>query len=397
MPGSRALRILVGLGIGLTAPAASAWEFDQTFEGQLYEQFRKFSRTNDSSFVSVYDTYGIFSSDATLSDGGWQFSAKPELRMLFSQAVSAASDDPARVTLAPPERYFDLERSFGQGSNRDFLIALEKLNAVYSWDTAEIYAGRRPISLGVLRVFPVWNKFTRPLPFQPAILQRSSSDGAGVRFQTDRFLLKTFTILGADVKRDAAHLFEATYFGSGFDLLLLGGSWWEKKTLGFAFSTEWRGLGIKNESLLIGFDEKNDVREFQNGTGFEYTLTEKFSAAAEFLYLSQGVDTKEERPLNTRTRFMPLNSKSYSYLNVSYKFTPLWSANWGLCINLTDGSTYSLLNSSRSLTENIDLNFDFNLPLGSDEAEFSQRSIFLQEDITLGYPLSAAVSLKMTY
>jgi len=393
---TRRLAFLI-LALLSAAADAHAWEWDHTFEGVLTEGYRRYDRTNDTRFVSVYDTWGVFSSDQSVTQGPFALEVKPELRFVLSQAVSADLDDPSRITLEPPPRHFDLETIFDKGSNRQLYAAVEKLSLAYSGETAEIYVGRRPVSLGVLRTFPVWNKFTKPLPFQTALVQRSTSDGAGIRFQTDRILLKALAVVGGDFERDGAYLLEATYFGSGFDALLLAGSWWEEKTLGAAFTTDVGGLGVKNEWIVFGADKGGPDVEYQNGTGFEYSFGEKFTALVEILYLSQGVDTSRERPLQLKTRFMPLSSRFYAYGNGSYKFTPLWTGTLGALANLVDGSVYLMASTARSMSDDLDLTLDVNVPLGPDAAEFSQRSVFLRNDITLGFPLTAALALKMAF
>lgn len=396
MARSTALLTFVLLAVIFATADARAWEWDRTFEGQITEGFRKYDRSNDTRFVSVYDTWGILASEQTLSEGGLLIEAKPEFRFVLSQAVSADLDDPSRITLEPPPRHLDLETVFDRGSNRQLYTAVEKLSISYAFDTAEVYVGRRPVSLGVLRTFPVWNKFTKPLPFQSALVQRSTSDGAGIRFQSDRFLFKALAVVsGPDFKKDGAYLFETTYFGTGFDVLLLGGNWWDERTLGVAFTTDIEGLGVKNEWVAFGFNEGGSNVEYQNGTGLEYSFGEKFTALAELLYLSQGVNTSRDRPLRTKTRFMPLSSRFYAYANGNYKFTPLWTGTLGALANLVDGSIYLMGSSSRSMSDNVDLNLEVNLPLGPGAAEFSQRSVFLRDDITLGYPLTAALSLKI--
>lgn len=389
---------IAALSLFSAAPAFPAGlALDHSTELQLYGDFRHFDEAAFTDYPEVADAIGIAGENLRASAGAWQLEVRPELRVLQSPALGATDpNDVARISVAPPPRFLDLDAEFVRTDHTQVVGTIERLALSWQGENAEVYVGRRPISLGVLKVFPVWNKFTRVLPFQPSVLQFNASDGAGARIQFGSHSFRVATVAATDGEADGVALGEYTFYGPGFDVLALGGRWWGETAAGLAFSADLRGVGVRNEFLAVGLGGANAV-QYQDGLGAEYAWNEALSTLVEFLWQSEGEDTREVVAPTPRTRYMPLKSKYYAYANGTLKLGPLWSASLGGCLNAMDGSFFAIGSVARSISDQMDLLVELKAPLGPDQSEFSPTSYYVVDDLALGYPYSVAATLKWAF
>jgi hypothetical protein len=246
-----------------------------------------------------------------------------------------------------PERFFDLDARLAKGGTSMWIYDMDRLNLVLSYANIEAQIGRKPVSVGTLKVLPVWNKFSRPLPHTAGPNLVFGSDSATLRWQSGLWALQLLDIEGKGVKaRDSVRWLEAILYHPDIELHLMASRWWEHNTLGLAFAKDLAGSTLRGEALLIGFDRKGKEREFQGGLGAEYAVSEVWTLLGEGLFLSDGASSPSRYPLNIRSRFQPLRAKAYVYAQAAAQFASFWNASFSFLVNAVDGSSYPMVKLS---------------------------------------------------
>jgi hypothetical protein len=294
--------------------------------------------------------YLTLSVDEKVSIKNLRMELAPELRFLktaTSQTPSLQSsvDFTERKYLNP----WKLSSQDNSTSNANF----EKLNFSYQGENSELLIGRKPVSLGVLAVFPVWNKFGKPFVTHLGPTRVTSQDQINFHGQIDNW---AFQIM--DIEQTApffsSKLAELTWFGSGFEIHTLFADWWAQSALGLAFSGDVFGTTVRIESLHL----QNEG--WQMGSGFERAFTESLSALIEFLYLENALT--------------PTKYGQYGFARIVDKFSDLTTVEFGLLENFIDHSLFVNPKVSYSASNDVDFSLEARLPTGATTTEFSKEN-----------------------
>lgn len=382
--------------------ATSAYALEANLVTDLlgYGDYRALNGNNVSSYSNVGDGYFNFAPQLRVFQDQFSFEVRPETRFLAGQGTQVPTTDPAFVTVRSPRRFVNLDTVLVNRNKVQLVQDFERLALSFSNSTTEIYLGRKPVSIGVLKILPVWNKFTKPLPIVSGPTLIFSSDGAGFRTQYDNILVRTLYLPGANTS-DTVTLGEATLQFPGLEIHALLSEWWQQTTAGLAFAKDISGVSVRDEALFVGLSQSDSDRQIQNGFGAEYAFTDKLSALGELWYLGKGATSSAQYnayPVRqTSSPFRPLPANLYSAFQATYNLTSLWTVSLGDFLNLVDLSQYGLLKLIYSVSDNAVLEVDGMLPFGSDGSEFSQKSLTLPTGAYYGAPAQLAASLKYSF
>ena len=380
-------RILLIAAIYFGVNSAHAVEFEHRSDVLLFGDYRNLNQNGLSIYDSTFDGWLVAGTQLRVRESDFQFEARPEIRGLNSPAAGLPNTDIGQLSVKAPRRFVNLDVKLFSDTNNQWVGDFEKLNASYGNKSFEVYAGRKPISLGVLKVLPVWNKFTRPLPNAagPALIY--SQDSAGFRSQLGDVALQAFDLEGA-TSADSVRLSELIWYNSAIELHGFVSRWWEKTVTGLALTKDIFGMTLRGETLwVLG-------QEVQGGLGGEYALNEKWSVLAEFLYLSAGTTDTGNYTVIINSRFRNLRARDYGYAQLQYNLSAFWTITAGAFTNIIDGSTLLIPKVSHSLSDDAELYFNAQIPLGTQGAELGPDAFPFPDGSSVGAPLQIAAGLK---
>lgn len=357
---------------------------------------RRWIHATDALTEQSAPTDGIFigGADLSLSRERWAFELRPELRALWSPSVGSATTAADHLSFQGPRRWADLDWHINHDERTDVHLDWERLAVSYRSSEYEALVGRKIFSGGVLKLFPVWNKFSRPLPFLPSPLLLYGQDQILVSGQKDKLSARA-AFLAEDERRDNTYWFEVGYLPESFELRLLAAYWWQQRVYGMAAATDFRGATLRAESLLVSPGEKdNPESQTQLSFGAERLFAEKWTWLYEFYYQDIGVDSVDDYRLATPSRFSPLRAKHYSAAQLVYQFKETLTFAASALANHLDGSLFALFKIDDSLDENSNLIFELKGPLQASRGEFSERALRFPGDNSLGAPSQLSLSYK---
>lgn len=355
-------------------PAVSAANWNVRHYGELSPQYRLLNQEGFTSDDSIIDVFGMVSPHVEWSSGQWFAEAKPEIRFVVSKGVKSSPTNPKAVSAATSRRTLNTRRTlFQESASGEAFFDLDRLNLRYTLEQGEVFAGRRPLSLGVLRFFPVWNKLTLPLIFQPGPEWIENPDVVGASTQRGRFSYRAFAARGNEPKTDDLALFENRFFGEGYEIQVLGGHWWEHNAVGATAAVDAMQSTLRFESLWIS-RFRDEPAQWQLGAGVERALSEKWTVVAEALYQSAGVDNFQNvvAPPN---RFMVLSGKFYTLPYLTYQVHSLWLVQAGFLTDSEFKGGVALGGFEHSVDDNTSFTLKLKIPVGSSEGEFGSHRI----------------------
>lgn len=347
------------------SPVTNAQEFrlEQVSEINFYPTWNKSPAYIGSSET---DTYYLFAnSRITLTRDAWMFEVQPEVR-----AVESTQNLAPRTTqaLTQTQRLMSLNRELSSKDKREVVLDIERLNLNYRRGSAQLSVGRKPVSLGVLSIFPVWNKFTRPLMTDDGPLRIYSQDQASFRIQRGEWLAQALDIEERNARESGAtRVGEVSWYGDGLEVHVIGGEWWQSGAFGVAAVKDILGTSVRLEEISFAEDG------VQAGAGMERAFNEFWSGLIEFMYLESGAGRKADYVTLTPSRFRPLNARSYGFARLEYKPSALWILQLGDLMNLVDSSQLWNAKVIYSAANDLELTGELRLPTGSDDSELSRH------------------------
>jgi hypothetical protein len=372
-----------------------AWSLGSKGELLMYGGHRLMRQAGFSEYDTLTESFTIFAPTAQAARGPWSAELRPELRWIESPAVGLLPQDISVVSARGPERWLDLRAELGRGSRRELFVELERAYFAYAGEELEASLGRRPFSPGVLRLFPVWNKFTRPLPTVQGPLLIYGQDHALVQAQRGPWQGRAAFLKGATPSLDVLWVEGVRYLESA-ELRALYAWWWEKRVFGAAAAFDRWETTFRFEGLLIGPDlaAGDPDRQTQLGLGVERGFGERLTLIVEGLWLSGGAADRSDYPLLPLSQFAPLRARAYATAQLGWQLTPFLNLRGGALVNLVDGSLLAQARAAYSLSEGLELEAEARVPLGTDGAEFSDRAFIFPDGLFVGVPSQFSVALR---
>jgi len=385
------LNVIARAILCFSTPAAFAG-FSLRNSVELDPQYRHLNQHGYTADNEVYDLFGLINSHVEFTESPWFAEIKPEIRAVGSRGVMDVG--PTAVSARTSSRLFNFRRTLVRDQDAEAYFDLDRADVKYAFEGGDVYLGRKPLSMGVLRFFPVWNKLTLPLIFQPGPEWTENPDIVGASFASGKMSYRAFASRGDRAVLDDLALLEARYAGDGFELQALGGTWWEHAALGLAGSFDAWESSLRFETLwLNGY---RDVRaQGQYGLGFERALSSTWTLVAEALYQTAGV--AEARPA-LANRFMVLPGKFYLLPNFAYQVHPLWTIRFGMLANpAAQTSVVALGGFDHSLSDDTTLTLKIKLPLGPDASEFGAARLVDPLGRSLGMASTVLLQMQSTF
>lgn len=377
----------------VSIPIAQAVDIRAKFDLQSNGIYRELSQSGFSQADGVLDGILFFGSQVIVSSDAVELEVRHELRSVFGDTPSYPEGDIARLNIRSPDRFMRAERTLVRSNGIETISDVERLRASYSFSAGELWVGRRPISLGTLSFFKVWNKFTRPVSgqFGPVIVY--GSDGFGASYQDGDWSFRGVSLYGPS-QEDDAHLLETTLFSSFAEFRLLGGRWWGHAALGLAFSKTVFDWMLRFESIYLDSGESSEA---EIGLGIDGAINGELSLLLETYFQSNGAMDTSEYTVTDPSRFTSLRARFYSIAVLNWQATTLWRFGIGDLLNGVDGGQIGILKANYSFSDDVEFLAEANLPFASDGAEFSRRTFVFRDGNYLGSGNQFTLGMKATF
>ncbi|MGZ3713162.1 MAG: hypothetical protein ACXVBE_15465 [Bdellovibrionota bacterium] len=378
---------------------AAALEWDGKGDISVAGEYRDFPQAGFGPYAHAYESIvlgkyqmRIFPAKVLRIEG------TPEVRGFVSRMVGRGPGEPGYATVEGPERLFDFKVNLATGNTSQWLLDTERLNLILSLGNIEVQLGRKPIGVGTLKVLPIWNKFSRPLPNTAGPNLIFGQDSATLRWQKGQWAFQALDIEGKAARPEAAvRWLEAILYNPALELHLMASRWWEKNVFGLAFAKDLGGATLRGEALDIGPDSHGVENEFQGGLGLEYAVNEVWTFLGESLFQSDGANRTSQYTVLIPSPYRPLRAKAYAFLQATAQIDAYWIASFGALVNGIDGSFYPLLKISRSISDHVDAALDLRGPIGKNGKEFSQQTFHFPQGRTIGAPSQIQLSLTASF
>lgn len=388
------IRAISAFAISILLPVQVWAGWSLRHNGELSPQYRYLNQEGLVSKGSMYEAFAMLNSHGEWSSENLFLEAKPEIRALASRGVK--DPQPRAASVETSRRVLNTKRMLRSDEDGEAWFDFDRLNARYTLTNGEAFVGRKPVSLGVLRFFPVWNKLTLPLIFQPGPEWVENPDVVGASYQLDKISYRVFAARGNESKTDDIVLGEVRWFAKGFELQMIAGHWWEHPAAGLSAAIDAMGSTLRFESLWIG-RFKDEPSQSQIGLGMERAITEKWTVVAEALYQSAGM-SQFQNAVSVPNRFMVLGGKFYALPYFTYQWSALWNVHFGALANFAHKNSYVwLAGFERSLGDNTSLTFKMKVPLGNREGEFGAERLRTPVGQSVGMAATALLQLQTTF
>ena len=244
-------------------------------------------------------------------------------------------------------------------------------NVRFSHRNADLVIGRQAVTFG--RSF-FWNPTDWLTSFTPTEIDReykAGVDAARLSFALGRFSgAELLYAYGEDGERDESALIARAFTNlGGWDLELLGGSVWIDDRLGFAWSGDLAGAGVRGE-LSWHQPRLGDEEDFLRATlEADYRWPSSLYLILELHHNGWGsTEVEDYAALFGSPRLLTGQvtnvGRHYLASRLSYELNPLTTGSLAVLVNLHDGSGLVHPTYSRSLSDESRLVLGANLPWG---------------------------------
>ena len=294
---------------------------------------------------------------------------------------------PATTSTAGGTRSAPLFRGLGQGSawsegeHHRLWAEVAYANVRFSHRNADLVIGRQAVTFG--RSF-FWNPTDWLTSFSPTEIDReykAGVDASRLSFALGRFSgAELLYAYGENGERDDSALIARAFTNlGGWDLEVLGGSVWIDDRLGFAWSGDLAGAGLRGE-LSWHEPRTGNESDFLRATlEADYRWPSSLYLIFELHHNGWGsteVEDYAERFESPRLLTGQVTNVGRHYLatRLSYEITPIAIGSMAVLINLHDGSGLVHPTFSRTLSDESRLVLGANLPWGPGPGNGGPRS-----------------------
>lgn len=373
---------------------------ESTFYGKgevwLQGDYREYPNRGFAPDDSALEGIGRIQYQMRWTNPYFRIEVSPEIRGFQSKVLEYSPLNAGYATVASPKRLLQLEKKIADSRQTEVLFDLERLNYISYFGLLEMQIGRKPVSVGTLKVIPIWNKFSRPLPNNAGPNFVFGQDSFILRWQKDLTSFQLIDIEGNRFRqRDSVRWLEGIYYHPEIELHWMAAHWWKNTTTGFALAKDLWGATLRSEGLWIDLDNKQKNRELQLGLGVEYAWSEIWTLLGEAVFYERGASKKADYPLELQSPFRPLRAKAYAYLQANAKFWSFWEFNLAAMVNGVDGSFYPMVKLGRSVSDNWEIAWESRFPIGADQSEFS-KTTFAYPKLAPGFSVGAPSQHALT-
>jgi hypothetical protein len=384
------LVILFFLQSGLLGAAhASAIQFNHRWEFSGNLQGTDLNQEGFSSLEQKGDFFGLIALDQSLKWDSFFFEVRPELRIVNSTAFRAAPGDIAQPVLIDQTRVMDFHQQLWPSKDRRettiIISDIEKLNLRYQSEQLDALIGRNPFNPSILRLSPIWNKFSRNVFSQAYPGLQFNPDVAQIKFTHENIWIQNANVQ-SDFRELSSYLLLMGWAGESIEVQGLAGLLFDETTVGFNASYTSSESLYKMELLRVLANESFLVDHLEFALGYESSWTSQFSVVFEYLYNDISDNFEDPKDLNLGvSKFWTLRSKHYFLSQWDYQWNEVWSTALIPILNLDDASLSMGLNLRWLVNDDSELWLQGRIGFGKDQSEFSDRSIVFPDSRYLGY------------
>ncbi len=376
--------------------------FNLDLEAREYLQSLSQSEINPETHLS--DQWLLVDSQLRQEFGSFQIQVLNRFWLTTGESRGLSVADPLRFQIMIPPRLFNLSSTLIDNSNTQVVSDFERLGVKWENETSEIYVGRRPLSLGYLSFFRVWNQFNF-VPGQATWVfsQVFGSDLVSLSHTLEIFGLRAAlhwnSVFGQNRNSDA-HLLKMTLFPKKSEIHLLLGRWWNSTSLGVAGTLDFYGWALRLEQVTHFLASSS--AETQLGLGAERAINDRWTLLVEAYYQSFGVNSDQPGPngiypLNLPSQFSPYRAQLYGFLSLGWIPYSLWKIDAGGFVNVIDKSRLILIGITRSMSDHFDVNLQGIVPWGGEWTEFSGKTFSIGPQISAGLGPQILVGMRASY
>ncbi len=389
----KTIRCFVLIAIYLNDILAWGLEIDSRGDLTLFSDYRKANQ--EGFFTENKKGDGLFWLGNTLSSsaGKFRFTLRPELRGLLGGASALPSSHPLFLTVRSPDRFLNFRWNILSNSDQEWYGDFEKIEVSYEEDNLSIFMGRKILSLGVLQIFPIWNKLGRVLPIAPGPGFIYGQDQLGARYQYQNWAFQGSSILGPS-SNDGITFGETVWFSAFGEFHFLVSTWWKEFVTGGAFAKDWGGATLRAEVLTVGTSSSDPDQQIQVGIGAEYAIHSRWTLLGEAIYLSNGATRTQDYAQIILSRFQPLRAAAYAAWKLDYKVTDLLTVSGGTLMNGIDLSQMVLIRIEYSYSEDTEMILSGYAPLGKAGTDFSTQTFVYPDGRSFGVPAQLSGTIR---
>lgn len=370
----------------------ASWNFESD---NLLQGINRDFPQGASRLSHINEVFFESSSGVRYQNEQFQFEAKALIRSLQSPS-NGEKGDFSFVQMDPPARLFKLYQKIGKDeSQNQTVLDTGTLWASYNIDHWQFTAGRRPVGIGVLKVFPVWNRFYPVIPSISGYMFVNNPDMLNIQWSKNQLSLSAYSIF-SQYYDDSVNVIEMIHYGDNLESHFIAGNWWNQLSIGYAGVIDLPSGIYRLETLMAA--ENGDRRQggIQFGVGWERAISEKMSLLAEYYHSSYGSRKVDDYLLQDPTPFRNLLGTDYFFPQISYKLSDFFAADLGVIMNLIDGSSMLVSNANYSLADNMSLVATIRNPLGGALEEFGHLKVPLTKQ-RVEYVHWISLALKFTF
>jgi len=282
------------------------------------------------------------------------------------------------------KRFPDIERSDSLNLSRDnhqARLFLDRLNMQYQSEQLNLKIGRQPINLAASNYFTPNDFFA---PFAAQTFYRAYKPGVDA-IRADILIgeLSQVSLIGVlgyefDPRADTfwsnnpdwdknAYIARASTVFQDFEIAILAGSIKRDKIIGLDFQGElFDWLGVRAEGHYFMPNQSNQDNTIEFALGIEHRWENTLTLRFEQFYHGKGAENTKDYNLvsllpNPDSTYL---ARHYSAFGASYEMTPLLNTDALVLYNWVDQSRIIAFNAVYSLSDESELVFNLNVPMG---------------------------------
>jgi len=282
------------------------------------------------------------------------------------------------------QHFPDIERSDSlntSADNNQARLFIDRLNLQYESDKLHLKIGRQPINLAATYYFTP-NDFFAPFAAQTFYrAYKPGVDAARADIQLgDLSQLSLIGVLGYEFEPDndtlwsknpkadqSSFIVRSSTVFKDFEIALLAGSIKKDKILGMDMQGElfdWLGIRAEGHYFMPQNSTQDNHTEFS--LGLEHRWENSLIIRVEQFYHGKGAKNTEDYDFatalpNPDTSYL---ARHYSALGANYEMTPLLNTDALYLYNWVDQSRVAAFNAVYSLSDESELVFNLNIPMG---------------------------------
>ncbi len=381
--------------------------------GQQLDHYGDDSLAVRSGHKTTADTKGDVRLMGSHQQGAWSSKLHLQTVMHYGDAVelqNAMASTPGLANVTPDQtNAFKLDHRVSDTNSRNMDVRVDRLSLMYSGTHAIARLGRQALTWGVGMVFHPMDLFN---PFAPNALETDYKPGVDMLYGQWLFdngsdiqglVVPRRDIATDDISREAsAAALRYRHAGALGTTLLLARDYGDS-VMGASFSGNWAGRSW-NIALVPTIEDGGNtiwsglvnLTDAQTWWGKSVTLT------AEYFHNGFGQGGNDYSLADLSQRLVDRLSRGQAFVTgknylagvASMQWTPLWTVDNSLIVNLGDQSLFWFLHMNYSISDNVTLLTGAQIPIGPSGTEFGGLPLTQGNPVHWQTPRSAFVRFE---